>query len=177
MALNLKKVKLSKKLEKTFLLVILCAIVSLYPHTIFGSKPSITEHEQLIEQKVSAWVLEKLTDGQFQDLIVEFEHQDILTEAAKQRKTGRLKFNNPQINAFKSARYRDRKKRLFNVIQNAKLNILRDYKHLPLTFVRIRSKRAIKTLISLPEVKFLHENTIFYPHLTESIPFITEEGK
>ena len=159
---------------KILLLIFLGTLVTLCPQTVIGSEPSLFETERLIRQKVPTRVLEKLTGGRFQDLIVEFEHQDIQIEAAARRKARRLKFNNAQIMAFKGARYRDRKQRLLNVIQDAEFNIIRDYKHLPLTLVRIRSKRAIERLVNLAEVKSLHVNRSFYPHLSESLPFIDQ---
>jgi hypothetical protein len=83
-----------------------------------------------------------------------------------------LQFNDSQIVAFEAARYRARKKRIFDVIQQTEYKIIQDYKHLPLAFVRIKSKRAAERIGSLPEVKAIHLNQKLYPHLSESLPFI-----
>ena len=41
--------------------------------------------------------------------------------------------------AFKAARFRDRKKHIFNADPDSELKIIQDYKHLPLAFIRINS--------------------------------------
>ena len=117
-------------------------------------------------------VLIELEAGRFQDLIVEFKHQDIRGEAAFKRQAQRLRFNDKQITAFKTARYRDRKKRIFDAFQQIDLKLIQDYKHLPLAFVRIRNKRALERLANRSEVKSLSLNNKFYPHLSQSLPFI-----
>ena len=160
------------KIFYVFLVIFLWANVFLCPQASLGSEQFLVTDELLIKHKVPARVLLELAAGQFQDLIVEFEHQDIREEATVRRQVRRLQFNDNQIVAFKAARYRARKKRIFDVIQGAEFKIIQDYKHLPLAFVRIKSKRAAERLGSLPEVKSLQLNQKFYPHLSESLPFI-----
>ena len=162
------------KLFNVFIVVSLLAALLIFPQASFGEEQSIVIDESLTKQKVPARVLQKLEAGQFQEVIVEFEHQDIRAEAAVQRQARRLKFNNNQIIAYKAARYLARKKRVFDAIRVADFKTIRDYKHLPLAFVRVKSKRAAERLGSLPEVKAIHLNQVFYPHLTESLPFINQ---
>jgi len=162
------------KIFYVFLVIFLWANVFLCPQASHGSEQFLVTDELLIKHKVPALVLQELAAGKFQDLIVEFEHQDIRGEAADKRQARRLRFNDNQIAAFKAARYRARKKRSFDVIQQSEFKIIQDYKHLPLAFVRIKSKRAAELLGLLPEVKSLHVNQKFYPHLSESLPFINQ---
>ena len=156
------------------LLLLLGSAVLLVPQAGFGAQQSGYSVEALIERKVPAGVLEELAAGRFQDLIVEFEHQDIRGEAADRRQARRLRFNDDRIAAFKTARYRARKKRIFDAVQQGDLNIIQDYKHLPLAFVRIKNKRALEGLVNLAEVKSLSLNQKFYPHLSQSLPFINQ---
>ncbi len=144
------------------------------PPAVLGAEQFLIAAEPSPGQKVPAPVLQELAAGKFQELIVEFEDQDIREEAAARRLARRLPFNDDRIAAFKAARYRDRKKRSFEVIKKAEFNIIRDYAHLPLAFVRLKSKRAAERLAGLGEVKSLFLNRQFYPHLSESLPFINQ---
>jgi hypothetical protein len=146
--------------------------VLLFPQASLGSEQTLGPNELLIKQKVPAMVLQALEEGQFQDLIIEFEHQDIRGEAAARRQGRRLRFNDPLITAFKTSRYRARKKHIFDAVQQDDLTIIKDYNHLPLAYVRIKNQRALRRLVIRPEVKSLSLNTKFYPHLSESLPFI-----
>ena len=58
-------------------LLFLWTVVLLGPQVGFGGQQSGNRVEALIEQKVPAGVLAELEAGRYQDLIVEFEHQDI----------------------------------------------------------------------------------------------------
>jgi hypothetical protein len=155
---------------------VLCfwVLALLCPKVGFGSETSSVLDEQLVRQKVPVQVLQELAAGRYQDLIVEFEHQDIRGQAVDRRLARRLRFHDDRIVAFKAGRYRDRKRRIFDAIQQTELSIIKDYKHLPLAFVRIKSKRAADRLGRLPEVKALHVNQKFYPHLAQSLPFINQ---
>jgi len=131
------------KIFYVFIAILLWANVFLCPQASLGSEQFLVTGELLIKHKVPTRVLQELAAGQFQDLIVEFEHQDIREEAAEWRRTKRLRFNDNQIAAFKTARYRARKKRTFDAVQQAELDVIKDYKHLPLAFVRIKNRRAL----------------------------------
>ena len=106
-----------------FLVIFLWVNVFLCPLAAFGSEQALAPNDLLIKQKVPASVLQKLAAGQFQDLIVEFEHQDIRGEAVDRRLTRRLRFNDARIVAFKAGRYRDRKKRIFDAIQQTEIKL------------------------------------------------------
>ena len=128
--------------------------------------------DSLIEQKVPVGVVEALEEGFYQELIVEFEHQDIRGEAAAKRLERRLQFNDRFISNFKKLRYRERKQRIFDAIKKGDLNIINEYKHLPLAFVRIKNKKALERLAARPDVKSIRVNTALYHHLSQSLPFI-----
>lgn len=160
------------KIFYVFLVNCLWVNVLLCPQASLGSEQTGVLNGLLIKQKVPAIALKELEEGRFQDLIVEIEHQDIREEVAARRQARRLRFNDRSITAFKTERYRIRKKRILDAFQKADLNLIQDYKHLPLAFVRIKNKIALERLINRPEVKSLSLNTKFYPHLTESLPFI-----
>lgn len=147
-------------------------MVVLWSQGGFGLEYPLIDTDRLIRQKVPMGVLTELEAGRFQDLIIEFEHQDIRAEAAFKRQARRLRFNDKQIAAFKTARYRDRKKRFFEAFQRADIHLIQDYKHLPLAFARIKNKSALERLVNRSEVKSLSLNSRFYPHLSESLPFI-----
>ncbi len=157
-----------------FLVIFLWVNVFLCPLAAFGSEQALAPNDLLIKQKVPASVLQKLAAGQFQDLIVEFEHQDIRGESVDRRLARRLRFNDDKIVAFKAGRYHDRKKRIFDAIQQTEISLIKDYKYLPLAFVRIKSRRAADRLGRLSEVKAFHVNQKFYPHLAQSLPFINQ---
>ena len=164
----MEKYRFDNKAKNFHVLLVICLWVNVFlcPQAALGSEQTLAPNDLLIKEKVPAFVLQKLAAGQFQDLIVEFEHQDIRGEAAVRRKARRLQFNDNQIVALTTARYRARKKRIFDVIQQSEFKIIQDYKHLPLAFVRIKSKRAAELLGSLAEVKSIQLNQKFYPHLS-----------
>lgn len=72
-------------------------MVILWSQVGFGLENSPIEADRLIRQKVPMGVLIELEAGRFQDLIVEFKHQDIRGEAAFKRQARQLRFNDKQI--------------------------------------------------------------------------------
>ena len=142
------------------LTIFLWANVFLLPKASRGAEQSFVSNE-IMKQKIPARALQELAAGNSQDLIVEFEHQDIRGEAAVRRQARRLRFNDDRIVAFKAARFRDRKKLIFDADLDSEFKLIQDYKHLPLAFIRVNSQKAAERLGSLPEVKSLHVNQRF----------------
>jgi subtilisin family serine protease len=175
-ATGMEKYQYNNKTKIFYVFLVICMWVNVFlcPQASLGSEQTLAPNDLIIKQKVPALVLQELTAGKFQDLIVEFEHQDIRRESVDRRLARRLRFNDDKIVAFKTGRYRDRKKRIFDAIQQTEISLIKDYKHLPLAFVRIKSRRAADRLGRLSEVKAFHVNQKFYPHLAQSLPLINQ---
>ncbi|BET58956.1 S8 family serine peptidase [Geobacter sp. 60473] len=74
--------------------------------------------------------------------------------------------------ALKSARYGEMKGRLAADLAGERMEVVREYSHLPLFFARVGSARALERLAGRAEVKGVFPNEARKLQLTESLPLI-----
>ena len=142
------------------------------------------------EQKVPASVLEKLNQGQAQDVIVEFDVQAIREEARRMESgAGMSEDDRKAVLDMKAQRYSDLKKEVVTGLfgpgvfapgnsaagaGNGEATLLKDYSHLPMMFLRIHSAAAMEKLMNHPGIVRIHENEVRYPALQQSLPLINQ---
>ena len=124
------------------------------------------------EAKVPADVMRKLEQGEAQSLLVLFDDQAIVREAAALRAKLRAKTDNAAVQAMKAARYTTLKQAVWAAMPAGEYEMLRDYSHLPLTYMRFRSALALRILLQRKDVVAVYRDEIKYPILNESLPLI-----
>lgn len=61
-------------------------------------------------------------------------------------------------------------------IVDPELEVLREYRRLPLLALRVRSAAALERLAARPEVRAIHENRRYFPQLAQSLPLVGQPG-
>jgi subtilisin family serine protease len=125
------------------------------------------------EEKVrNARVIEKASQGEAQDLIVVFEEADAVQRAASMRALSGAEHDTPDIMGEKSRIFRNKKEEALNALTADDAETLEDYDHLPVMFLRVKSKRALERLAAQPGVTGIYENRQFSLMLDQSLPLI-----
>lgn len=125
-------------------------------------------------QKAPAGVLEKLQSGEPQDLIVLFDDAAVQKEAADLRRKRGLKIDTDEIQAVKAARYKTLKQSILAALPPDQHELLLDYSHLPMAFIRFRTPEALQMLLQRPDVIAVYRDEKKYTQLTESLPLISQ---
>lgn len=110
-------------------------------------------------------VMEALKAKQSQDVIVEFDSSAVQAEADVQRHAAHLDRESPKIIEFKAARYSDIKRTSLARLAAAEHAVMRDYSHLPLVFLRLKSVNALNALLRDPMLKAIYKDEIKRPVL------------
>lgn len=121
---------------------------------------------------IPAMVADRFSKGMTQDLIVLFDDRDVETEAAGLRKRDKLTYDDNNILALRQLRYRSIKRATTAGFLLHEVEELRDFDHLPLSFLRIKNLAALDRLLADPRVQAVYEDLPVYPHLAYSLPFI-----
>lgn len=116
-------------------------------------------------------ITQKLQQGVAQDVLVEFDARAIRAEAAA-RRAPHERFDGPAVVAFKANRYAQLKQKTLARVPAKNVELRRDYVHLPLLLLRVRSETALQSLLSQREVVAVHEDTVLRPTLAQSLPLI-----
>ncbi|QVW36135.1 S8 family serine peptidase [Geobacter sulfurreducens] len=128
--------------------------------------------------KVPAEVGAALARGESRELIVLLDDGPVEAELAgiraqsaspaDEREAARRRL------ALKSARYGEMKGRLAADLAEERMEVVREYSHLPLFFARVGSARALERLAGRAEVKRVFPNEARKLQLTESLPLIEQ---
>lgn len=127
-----------------------------------------------VRAKAPASALARLDAGKPLDLIVLLDAEAIEEEAARLRRDAGLRHDDPQVMRFKTERFRRLKQTVLATTPPGETETLRDYSHLPMSFLRLRSRAALDRVLSRVETVAVYENRPLLPHLTYSLPFISQ---
>ena len=119
-------------------------------------------------------VLDRLASGIPQEMIVLYDDRDVETEATARRDRAHLPHDDDAILSFRAARYRDIKQRAEGAMLSTEAERVQDYSHLPMSFIRFKSRAALERFLSRPEVLAIYENRPIYPSLAQSLPLINQ---
>ncbi|MGC1456609.1 MAG: S8 family serine peptidase [Nitrospirota bacterium] len=119
-------------------------------------------------------VLDSLAAGVPQDVIVLYDDRDVETEATARRDRAHLPHDDDAILSFRADRYREIKQRAEAVMLPGEAELVQDYSHLPMSFIRFKSRPALERFLTRPEVVAVYENRPIYPSLTQSLPLINQ---
>jgi len=100
----------------------------------------------------------RLARGEAQNLIVSLDDAAIQAQAAQLRKKKGIAFDDPGVLRFKAERYVALKKELLSALPSGEVQVVRGYGALPMMLLRIRSPRALKSLLAQPTVLRVSED-------------------
>ncbi len=139
-------------------------VIALLPLPVVAALPG--------EEKVPPEALVTLARDEPAELIVLFADAETEREAEASRAARGLLFHDTEILRRKAEGYRAFKARLLDRLPPGEVEVLREYAHLPMGFLRFRSAGALATLAARPEVVAFYPNVRLRHHLAQSLPLI-----
>jgi hypothetical protein len=121
-----------------------------------------------ISKIAPAGAVEALAAGQPVDVIVEFADASVRQMAAEMRVAKGLSWESQDILEMKAARYAAIKQSAMDSIADGDVETVREYSHLPMSFLRLRSRAALDRLLANPEVVGVYEDSRLRKQLSES---------
>jgi subtilisin family serine protease len=115
--------------------------------------------------KVDAQFLIRLLDQGSNDVVVEFVQNGVVSLPSTDRATA--------LQSAKAA-FLKTKQQVVGSLASGGYEQLRDYDALPMTFARLKNRRALVQLLSHESVKAVHENTPHTHTLLQSLPLIRQ---
>jgi subtilisin family serine protease len=119
-------------------------------------------------------VLERLSTGAPQEVIVLYDDSDVEVEAAVRRQRAHLDYDDDSILSFRAARYYEIKEQVKAAMLHGDVEYVQEYSHLPMSFVRFKTRPALERFLARPGVMALYENRPIYPYLAQSLPLINQ---
>ena len=108
-------------------------------------------------------IAEAVASGTVQEIIVEYESQAVEREVQDLRGSLRLRHDNSAVLALRETRYRQVKARTASFLPTGEFDTVADFKHLPMSLLRIRSSRALTALANHSDVVGIYRNQLKYP--------------
>ncbi|MFN2384887.1 MAG: S8 family serine peptidase [Thermoanaerobaculia bacterium] len=115
-----------------------------------------------------ASALAALSAGESVDVIVEFGDASVRQMAAEVLAAKGLASESQDILEMKAARYAVLKQAAMASIAHADVETIREYSHLPMSFVRVRSRAALDRLLASLDVVAVYEDATLRKQLSES---------
>ena len=143
--------------------VLFVFIAAVYPSIVSAGRIPI---------HIPAAVADRLSKGFPQDLIILFDDRDVEAEAATLRQRANKNHDDDSILVIRRTRYRAIKQAATVGFPSHELEELRDYDHLPMSFVRVKNRAVLERLLADPRVQAVYEDRPVYPHLAYSLPFV-----
>lgn len=119
-----------------------------------------------------AAVIEKAERGEVQDLIVVFDDNAAVQRAAVMRSASGANHDTPDILREKSLLYGAKKQEVVDSLTTDDAEVIDDYEHLPMMFLRVKSMKGLEKLSSQPGITGIYENGQYTLMLNESLPLI-----
>ncbi len=126
------------------------------------------------ETRVPTAIVEGLAAGYAQEVIVLFDSRVAEEEATRLRKQAGLPYEPPVILARKAEQYAATKRDALAALDPGEHEVLRDYSHLPMVFLRLRTADALQRLMVRREVAAVFANEAYRKLLAESLPLINQ---
>jgi uncharacterized repeat protein (TIGR01451 family) len=119
-------------------------------------------------------VAQRLAKGEAQNLLFLFDDSAVEAEAAGLRQRSNIRFDDDSILAVRSARYRLIKQGVMAGFARHEAEEVRDFDHLPMSLLRVKSRAALDRLMADPKVVAVYEDAPIHHHLSYSLPFINQ---
>ncbi len=125
-----------------------------------------------MRDKIPASVLEEIGSGAPQELIILFDDSAIQKEAAEGKEAVGSGEEAMDIPAWKASRYGELKQRVMSELPLDEIEIVSDYSHLPMMFVKVKSYYALEKLALHSGVVRIFKNEMRKHFLAQSLPLI-----
>ncbi len=112
-----------------------------------------------------------LNHGQPQTVLVTFESASIDQAAQAMRDPNTLR-DSPASLDYKRQQYGALKQTVLGRLPASDAQLVKDYSHLPMVLLTLKSPAAADALVGLKEVIGVHEDRLHYPTLAQSLPLI-----
>lgn len=165
--------KVERILKKNpYIIVLTLAIVfyiswlQFFPDKVFAQTPW--------DKKAPPSVVSDVASGKSYDLIVLFDDASVQEEVALYRfNIGEIE-DTPKILEIKKMRYEHLKQRVFSKLLEGEHELIKNYSHLPMSFVRIKTLSGLSQLLSQIEVLRGYPEEKYRHFLNSSLPFINQ---
>ncbi|MEW5967887.1 MAG: S8 family serine peptidase [Pseudomonadota bacterium] len=125
-----------------------------------------------VAAKIAPETWRKVQAGEVPELLVLFGDAAIDREIESHLRQRALKAEDAAATALRAERYRALKAQALSALPENDLELRRDYRHIPMAFLRFRDAGALLRLLARGEVVAAFEVTRLYPHLAETLPLI-----
>ncbi|MBI5097882.1 MAG: S8 family serine peptidase [Nitrospirae bacterium] len=117
---------------------------------------------------------EALAIGQAQEVLVIFDESTVLQTAAALRKKAKAVHDNAAILETKASMYKSLKQTVMKDVSINDIEILQDYSHLPIMFLKLKTMNSLQALLRHPSVIRVYKNETRELLLSESLPLIEQ---
>ncbi len=174
--LNVRIKSRTIRLPLSLLLITACCMVLLDGalHAGFGQTSAAASQEAIL--KTPPGTFERFVEGQPpQEFIVLYDDSQIEAEAESMRQSSGLLYDDDAITEFKASAFANLKHRVHGLLATEDLEVLQDYSHLPMAFVRFWTPQALLHLLERSEVVAVYENrTIYYQQVPADLTLINQ---
>ncbi len=148
-------------------------LVVALPCAVFARPLNLAESLERHRQtgRLSSNVVKQLDQTGSAEVLVVLDDQSVQDESARLRRIQRLKRDSSEIIRFKSGLHRERKKILLSGLLPGEHEVLKDYDHFGVMFLKV-SDAGVARLLDEPDVRGVYENRIHSLFLAESLPLI-----
>jgi hypothetical protein len=128
--------------------------------------------EYVLKDKLDESIAHEVATGKPVEAFVVFEESDIQAEARKLRAASLVDEDTSEIVEHKAGLFREKKHTVLSRLLPSDYEIIEDYQHFAITFVRFHTAEAIFQLLQDPDVLSIRENRMMRLQLEESLPLI-----
>ena len=125
-------------------------------------------------QKAPDGVMQRLAQGEPQALIVLFDDTPVQQAAENMRRQLGVKTHTAAVQTMKVARYQALKQKALNALPVGQHEMLIDYSHLPMAFMRFHNAASLQTLLQRSDVLVVYRDEKKFPILAQSLPLINQ---
>lgn len=117
---------------------------------------------------------EALAGGQAQEVLALFDESTVLQTAAALRKKAKAVHDTAAILETKASMYKSLKQTVMNSMSINDIEILQDYSHLPIMFLKLKTMNGLQALLKHPSIIRVYKNETRELLLSESLPLIEQ---
>ncbi len=130
--------------------------------------------QEAVGGKTPPAVVEALSKGEPQDIIVLLDDSAIQAEADQMKSAIGAKTETPEVLSFKSSEYDSLKNEVMAALPLEEFEVKKDYSHLPMFFLTVNTSGCLSTLLADERVVRVYENKACRHFLNESLPLINQ---
>ncbi|MCG2722061.1 MAG: S8 family serine peptidase [Thermodesulfovibrionales bacterium] len=126
------------------------------------------------QEKAPASVIKKISAGESQNILILFDDSAIESETSLMRGLYGVMDDTQDMLDLKARRYKGIKERVLKSIPKREFEIIKDYSHLPLIFLKAISSTALSRLLGRNEVARVYEDQAYTHFLVQSLPLMNQ---